>query len=63
MVILKDREKAYPCYGIETEYITDEMIEALKKGRRLYTEIQSGEYALVIKYKKGGKHDTSTEES
>ena len=55
MRILKKGEKAYPCYGIETEYITDEMIEALKKGRRLYTVIQDGEYALVIKYKKGGR--------
>ena len=55
MRILKNREKAYPCYGIETQYITDEMIKALKDGKRLYTRVQDGEYALVIKYKKGAE--------
>ena len=53
MQILKKNEKANPYYGIETHYITDEMIEALKEGNRLYTDIQDGEYALIIKYKKG----------
>ena len=53
MKILKKNEKANPCYGIETQYITDKMIEALKEGNRLYTYIQDGEYALIIKYKKG----------
>lgn len=56
MIILKKGEKADSCYGIETEYITDEMIEALKEGKRLYTTI-NGEYALVIKYRKREKKD------
>ena len=63
MRILEKGEKANPCYGIETQYITDEMIKALKNGQRLYTWIQDGEYALVIKYKKGADNDTSRKES
>lgn len=52
MIILEKGEKANPYYGLTTEYITDEMIEALKHGKRLYFDI-GAEYAVVIKYKKG----------
>ena len=38
--------------GLETEYITDEMIQALKDGKRLYFTVNCDEYAVVIKYKK-----------
>ena len=57
MIILEKGEKADHCYGLTTEYITDEMIQALKDGKRLYFTINCDEYAVVIKYKKG--HDTS----
>lgn len=58
MVILKKGERADSCYGIETDYITDEMISALKEGKRLYTTIQGGEYALILKHK--GKKKTNS---
>lgn len=56
MFILKKGEKVDPKYGMEIEYITDEMIEALKNGKRIYIDVMS-EYAVVIKYKKGKKND------
>lgn len=57
MIILKKGERADPLWGIETEYITDEQIEALKSGRRLWLSVND-EYAVVIKYK-GGKHENN----
>lgn len=55
MTILEKGEKTNPCYGLYEEYIDDEMINALKEGKRLYMEINFGEYAVVIKLKKGKK--------
>ena len=52
MIILKKGERADPLWGMETEYITDEQIEALKSGRRLWLSVND-EYAVVIKYKGG----------
>ena len=50
---IKDkRHKIDPCYGLETREITDEDIEALKSGKRLYTTINGDEYALLITYRK-----------
>ena len=54
MKILEKGERADTLYGIQTEYITEEMIDALRKGQRLYTDVQ-GEYAVVIKYKAKAK--------
>ena len=54
MIILKKGEKADPLWGMATEYITDEEIEALKSGRRLWLSVND-EYAVVIKYKGGEK--------
>ena len=51
MIILEKGEKADPLWGMATEYITDEEIEALKSGRRLWLSVND-EYAVVIKYKK-----------
>ena len=57
MKILEKGERADTLYGIQTEYITEEMIEALRNGQRLYTDVQ-GEYAVVIKYRaKTNTHD------
>lgn len=39
MIILKKGESANPLWGIETEYITDEQIEALKSGSRKWQQI------------------------
>ena len=58
MVILNKGERGDSCYGIETDYITDEMISALKEGNRLYTTIQDGEYALILKHKGKKKTDS-----
>lgn len=53
MRILNKGERADPLYGRQDETITDKEIEALKDGKRLYIDIGC-EYAVVIKYKKGG---------
>ena len=53
MIVLEKGERADHLYGLQTEYITDEDIEALKEGKRLYFDVNV-EYAVVIKYKKGG---------
>ena len=52
--ILKKGERADPLWGLEEKIITDEMIEALQQGKRLYLSVND-EYAVVIKKgKKGG---------
>ena len=53
--ILNKHERADPLYGIIREEINDEMIDALKEGKRLYISVNS-EYAVVIK-KKGRRKD------
>lgn len=57
MKILEKGERADTLYGIQTEYITEEMIEALRNGQRLYTDVQ-GEYAVIIKYRAKAKEKT-----
>ena len=57
--ILEKGEKADPLCGIDTEIITDEMIEALQQGKRLYITVNN-EYAVVIK--KDGKRKTDKPE-
>lgn len=47
--ILKTNEEPNPCYGMETFEISLEDIAALLVGGRLYTTINCGEYAIVIK--------------
>lgn len=53
MRILKVGEKVPKLYGVEVDFITDEMITALRKGKRLYVSVND-EYSLVIRYKKNG---------
>lgn len=53
MIILKKGERADHLYGSQTEIITDKEIEAVKKGQRLYVDVNM-EYAVIIKYSKGG---------
>ncbi len=36
------------CYGLEVLYITKEEINALLSGKRLYSKINYGEYAMTI---------------
>ena len=52
MIILEKGERADPLWGMGTEYITDEQIEALKSGKRLWLSVND-EYAVAIKYKGG----------
>ena len=59
MIILENGERADPLWGMDTEIITDEMIEALEQGKRLYLSV-NGEYAVVIK--KDGKRNTDKPE-
>lgn len=44
------RHKIDPCYGLEKRIITDEDIEALKKGKILWTGINADEYAMILVY-------------
>lgn len=37
-----------PCYGLEDFRITKKDIAALLSGKKLYTTIQDGEYAITI---------------
>lgn len=57
MEILEKGERADPCYGLFREEITEENIQALKEGKRLYMTVVGGEYAIVLKYKKSKKAD------
>lgn len=59
MIILEDGERAEQFWGMYTEIITDEMIEALEQGKRLYLSVND-EYAVVIK--KNGKRKTDKPE-
>lgn len=52
MIILEKGEKADSLWGMDTVFITDKEIDALKEGKRLYISVNH-EYAIVIKYKKG----------
>jgi hypothetical protein len=54
--ILEKGEKANPWWGMNTEIITDEMIEALQQGKRLYLSVND-EYAVVIKKDKNRKKE------
>lgn len=56
--ILEKGEKADPLWGMDTEIITDEMIDALQQGKRLYLSVND-EYAVVIKRTASGKTDKS----
>jgi len=60
MIILENGERADPLWGMDTEIITDEMIEALQQGKRLYITVNN-EYAVVIK--KNGKRKTDKPEA
>lgn len=51
MIILKKYQKADPLYGMETHYITEKEIKALIEGKRLYFDVNCGEFAIVIKFK------------
>lgn len=41
-------EEVDTCYGIETYQITEEDIEHLRNGGKLYSTINGGEYAILI---------------
>lgn len=51
MQILEKGERADRCYGLYTEELTDEELQALIDGKRLYMTINYGEYAVVLRYK------------
>lgn len=46
-IISKDAE-VNTCYGLETFYITKEEITALLSGKKLYSTVNCGEYAITI---------------
>lgn len=57
LYILEDYEEPDPCYGMDEFYISDEQLEALKEGKRLYLTVNAQEYAVVIKREGGVKAD------
>ena len=46
-IVSKDAEIDM-CYGLETYYITKEDIAALLSGKKLYSTVNCGEYAITI---------------
>lgn len=46
------RNKIDECYGLEEFVITEEEINALQRGKKLYTQIMGGEYAITIELAK-----------
>lgn len=46
--IVNKRQRVDPCYGLEELCITKEEIEALLSGKKLYSTINDGEYAITI---------------
>lgn len=46
-IVSKD-EEIDTCYGLEDLYITKEEITALLSGKKLYSTVNCGEYAITI---------------
>lgn len=46
--VYSKREKVDPCYGLDEFSINKEDIEALLNGKKLYTQVNDGEYAITI---------------
>ena len=46
-IVSKD-EEIDTCYGLEDFYITKEEITALLSGKKLYSTVNCGEYAITI---------------
>lgn len=46
--IVSKKKKVDPCYGLEEFYITREEINALLSGKKLYSTVNDGEYAITI---------------
>lgn len=46
-IVNKD-SKIDTCYGLETFHITEEEINALLSGKKLYSTVNCGEYAITI---------------
>lgn len=55
-ILSKDAE-VDPCYGLETFHLTKSYIDALMCGKKLYSTINCGEYAITIEMEdmKNGK--------
>ena len=46
--IYSKRKKVDYCYGLDEFSISKEDIEALLNGKKLYTQVNDGEYAITI---------------
>lgn len=49
-IVNKD-EEVNPCYGLETFTMSASDLNALLNGKKLYTTINAGEYAIEIYYR------------
>lgn len=46
--VYSKNKKVDPCYGLEKFSISKSDIEALLDGKKLYTQVNDGEYAVTI---------------
>lgn len=46
--IYSKRKKVDPCYGLDDFRISKKDIEALLDGKKLYAQVNDGEYAITI---------------
>lgn len=46
--IYSKNKKVDPCYGLDDFSISKEDIEALLNGKKLYAQVNDGEYAITI---------------
>lgn len=46
--IVSKNAKVDTCYGLETFHITKEEIAALLSGKKIYSTVNGGEYAITI---------------
>lgn len=50
--IVNKNKKVDECYGLDAFYITKEEIDALLSGKKLYSTVNEGEYAITIQMRK-----------
>lgn len=55
--IISPGESVDACYGLETFELELKHINALMEGKQLYTTVNCGEYAIIVKYKDDNNMD------
>ena len=55
--IITPGEPVDTCYGLELIELTPEHIKALMEGKQIYTTINCGEYAIIVKMRESEVKD------